>query len=333
MDKKERLEKEIEQLKATLDKCFQKRLLSDDPEKEIKLEELEERLESQIREKERKLSHLSSSSSNRNRGTLTLKEELCSLDFDEPKKVVQDILTCLHENEGGSALLLAEKCLDMEGELLLIKIRDILKSNTSQLIEYPVQFIPTMPANRMAFLKTIAGYLGIDLPVTDGNESEDELTKATEKIVGKLSERLRSGTTIFIPVANWKSLSLSYQSVFLDWFICQFWQSLNRSVSMAMNDYSPRVFCIIMVDESMAEACKKADYFCDTAEFDCNKLLMLPLRCWTKTDVRRWLSSYSSEINKTECNRLVDYIFGSKDEELPWKVRAELEKAHAQSCF
>jgi hypothetical protein len=43
--------------------------------------------------------------------------------------------------------------------------------------------------------------------------------------------------------------------------------------------------------------------------------------------------SKSSKLNKTERNHLVDYIFGGKNEELPLKVRIELEKAHAQLFF
>ncbi len=332
MDKRERLEKEIKSLKAKLDRCFEKRLLTDDPEKEVALEELEDKLDTEIQQKERELAQLSDISISRNRNALDLEERLCNLDFDEPKMIVQDILECLNQNEGGSALFLMENCLEMEGDLLLRRVRDILKTSTNQLLEYPVKFVPTMPANKVAFLKIIGRYLGLSFDEIPEEESV-KITQAVEEIIKKISDLLRSGTTILIPLSNWKSLNSNYQATFLDWFINQFWQALTIAVAEAMEDYSPRIFFIIMVDELMIEACKEVDCFCCPTEFDCGKLLTLPLRCWTKTDVQRWLGSYSSTLTKSERNQLVEYIFGSKDEELPLKVRVELEKAHAQSLF
>ena len=332
MDKRERLEKEIKNLKVKLDRCFEKRLLTDDPEKEVDLEVLEDKLDADIKRKEQELAQLSDTPLDKNRSVLNLEEGLCSLDFDEPHAIVQDILKCLNDNEGGAALFMMESCLEMEGGLLLRRVRDLLKSNTSQFFEYPVQFVPTLPATEVAFLKILGSHLGITVEEAIGDESE-ELAQATEAIIKKITTLLRSGTTILIPLANWKSLSLSGQITFMDWFINQFWRSLTNAVTEAMQDHSPRVFCVIMVDELMADTCRRVEYFCEFEGFDCEKLLMLPLRCWTKTDVHRWLGNYSSKLNKTERNHLVDYIFGDKNEELPLKVRIELEKAHAQSIF
>lgn len=332
MDKRERLEKEIKKLKDKLDRCFEKRLLTDDPEKEVDLEALEDKLDADIKQKEQELAQLSDTSLDKNRSVLNLEEGLCSLDFDEPHAIVMDILKCLNDNEGGSALFMMENCLEMEGILLLRRVRDLLKSNTSQFFEYPVQFVPTLPANEVAFLKILGSHLGITVEDSAGDEGE-KLVQAIEAIIQKIKTLLRSGTTIFIPLANWKSLSLSSQSTFLEWFLNQFWRSLTNAVTEAMQDHSPRVFCVIMVDELMTDTCRKVEYFCEFGVFDCEKLLELPLRCWTKTDVQRWLGNYSSKLNNLERNNLVDYIFGSKNEELPLKVRIELEKAHAQLIF
>lgn len=316
----------------TLRRCFEKRLLTDDPEKEVKLEALEEKLEADLKQKEQELAQLLDKPLDKNRSVLNLEEELCKLDFDEPQAIVQDILNCLNDNEGGSALFMMENCLEMEGSLLLRRVRDLLKSNTREFVEYPVQFVPTLPANEVAFLKILGSHLGITVEDAVGDEAES-LTQAIEAIIKKITTRLRSGTTIFIPLANWKSLSLSGQVTFLEWFLNQFWRSLTNAVTEAMQDYSPRVFCVIMVDELMADTCRKVEYFCECEVFDCGKLLMLPLRCWTKTDVQRWLGNYSSKLDKTGCKNLANFILGGKDEELPLKVRSELEKAHAQAYF
>ncbi|MBD2115087.1 MULTISPECIES: hypothetical protein [Cyanophyceae] len=332
MDKRERLEKEIAALKARLDRCFEKRLSTNDPETEVKLEELEDKLDADIKQKEQELAQLSDTPLDKNRSVLNLEEGLCSLDFDEPQTIVQDVLRYLNDNEGGAALFMMENCLEMEGSLLLRRVRDLLKSNTSQFFEYPVQFVPTLPANEIAFLKILGSHLGITIEEAAGDEPK-KLAQATEAIIKKITTLLRSGTTILIPLANWKSLSLSGQVTFLEWFLNQFWGSLTNAVTEAMQDHSPRVFCVIMVDELIADTCRKFEYFCDFEIFDCGRLLMLPLRCWTKTDVQRWLGNYSSKLNKSERNHLVNYIFGGKDEELPLKVRIELEKAHAQSFF
>jgi hypothetical protein len=333
VDKVERLNEEIKNLKAKLDRCFEKRLLTDDPEKEIDLETLENKLEEQIKQKERERNQLSETTSSRNQKALNLEEGLCYLDFDEPKQFFQAIMQKLIQNEGGSALFLMESCLEMEGRLLLRGLKDILKESTSQFLEYPVEFLPTMPASRITFLKALGRHLGLAFESDFEEESEQILSSQVKDVVEKISELLRSGTTVLIPLTNWQSLDWDYQAVFLEWFLVRFWKELVNAVTLAMEDYSPKVFCVIMVDETMAETCKKADYFCDGENFDRSKILTIPLYCWTQDDVRRWLGSYSSKLKKSERNRLVKSIFGEKQQEIPLKVRVALEKAYSQSVF
>jgi len=56
--KKERLRKEIQLLQEQLERCFEKRLLTDDPDREVKLERLEQELERKIAEKQSELDAL-----------------------------------------------------------------------------------------------------------------------------------------------------------------------------------------------------------------------------------------------------------------------------------
>lgn len=56
--KKERLRKEIQLLQEQLERCFEKRLLTDDPDREVKLEKLEQELERKIAEKQSELDTL-----------------------------------------------------------------------------------------------------------------------------------------------------------------------------------------------------------------------------------------------------------------------------------
>jgi inactive STAND len=333
VDQCERLSEEIGQLKKKLDRCFEKRLLTDDPEKEIDLETLEERLDAQIKQKEKELSQLSDTPASKNRNALGLEKSLCNIDFDVAKEIVRNSANTLTEREGGSALFLIERCLNMEGHLLLKSIRDILKSNTSQFFEYRVEFVPTMPANKMAFLKILGGHLGLTFKEDFCDDSDYQLLVITEEIVEGISGLLRSGTTIFIPLANWQALSLDCQVPFLDWFMNTFWKTLVDAVSKVMVDYSPKVFFVIMVDNDMYEFCQKDEYFHDGEGLDSRKILNLSLTSWCQSDISLWLDNYSSKLKKPERDHLVNYLFDGKDEEIPLKIRVALEKAHANSFF
>lgn len=336
MNRRERLAKEISILKEKLDLCFEKRLLTDDPEKEINLEKLEDRLEGQIKEKERELDQLSDSPGSKNRNALNLDEGLCEIDFDAAREIIHGVVDTLTENEGGSALLLMEQCLDLEGRLLLNSLRDILTSTSpgkQTPKEYAVEFSPIMPANKMSFLKILGGHLNLSFNDSAEPESEKTLANMTKEILDSLAPSLRSGTTILIPLKNWKSLDQVYQADFLDWLVNNFWTSLRQTVSEAMEEYSPRVVFVIMVDAEMATACQTMECFYDNQPLNSQQILKLPLTRWSQADIRRWLGSYSSKLKKSERNLLVKNIFNGKDEELPIKIRVALETAHAQAIF
>ena len=336
MNRRERLEEEVKNLKKKLKRCFDKRMLTDDPEKEIDLEELEDRLEKEIKEKERELAQLSDSPASKNRSVLNLDEGLCDIDFDAAKEIIRGVVDTLTENEGGSALLLMEQCLDLEGRLLLNSLRDILKSKSprKQISEYAVEFSPVMPANKMSFLKILGGHLNLSFQDVAESESEKILADMTKEILDSIAPSLRSGTTILIPLKNWKSLGQEYQADFLDWLVNQFWTSLRQTVSEAMEEYSPRVVFVIMVDAEMTTACQAMECFYDNPPLSSKQILKLPLTRWSQADIRRWLGSYSSKLKeKSKRNRLVQNIFNGKNEELPIKIRVALENAHAQAFF
>jgi hypothetical protein len=59
LSKKERLTKEISLLQEKLSRCFEKRLLTDDPDREVTLEKLEEKLEKDIASKRQELAKIS----------------------------------------------------------------------------------------------------------------------------------------------------------------------------------------------------------------------------------------------------------------------------------
>ena len=336
MDQKERLEKEIEQLKRKLELCFEKRLLTDDPEKEITLEDLEKSLDIKLQEKERQLSQLSAGVINRNRSALSLGEGLCSIDFDKAKEIFRSVTKRLTDEEGGAALLLMEQCLDLEGRLLLNSMRNFAfaeKTRRSLFHEYPLAFSPIMPANRLAFLKLLAGHLNSSSDSCEDQESDQRLAEITQEIMNALSERLRSGTTILISLTNWKSLSWEDQPVFLSWLISDFWQALTHTLNQAMEEHSPRIVLVLMVDRTIAEPCNTLDCFCQETKLASQKLLRLPLGPWSQTDVKRWLGSYSSKLNKSQRNLLVKNIFNGQETDIPLKIRTAIEDAHAQSIF
>lgn len=330
MGSRERLEQEINVLKKKLDRCFEKRLLTDDPEKEVNLEILENKLEVQLKEKERELNQLSDITLGPNRKALDLEEGLGLLDFDQAKAMIHNSVKALDDNEGGSAFFLMERCLEREGQLLLKSLKDILGINTR---ECRVEFMPTMPANKLTFLKILGGYFGLQFEETTELSSDEQLMEITEQISQEVSTLLRSGTTLLIPLINWRKLGVDNQRTFLDWLMTTFWQRILRSVDQEMEEYSPKVVFVILVGNELSEDCQQSDYFGDGTNIDCDKIVRLPLTCWCQADVKRWLRHYSPKLKKSERKALVEYIFDGKAEDEPIKVRKALEDAYAESSF
>jgi len=334
VDKKEKIKKEIEDIKERLERCFEKRMLTDDPEKEIRLEKLEEKLEEKLTAKEQELYQLSHSRDNKRRSAMAMEDSLCSIDFAQAKAIIRSSIESLGKTEGGSAVFLMENCSDYEGRLLFSSLRKSLDLGNGYFREWPVEFSLIQPASKMAFFKILGGYLKIEVQEYDNSESDGTLLEVTTDVLNKLSSLLRSGTTILIPIRNWKSLDRSYQAEFLQWFINQFWQSLQQSLTEVLRDYSPRIVLIIMVDEVMAQPCQDLDCFYNgPAVGNADKILRLPLTDWFQNDVRQWLTSYAPNLTKQQRNQLVQAIFNGKPSQSPYKIRQELEKEHDKSVF
>ncbi len=333
MDKVIRLKEEIEELKDKVSKCFEQRMLSNDPDRLVTLERLENRLDKQIKEKEQALAELEKTPSNNNQATLLFKQNLCKLDFRQARSRFEVIANQLAEQEGGLALLMMENCLEREGRLLLDSIRDTLKPQTSELQEFPIEFIPTMPVTRVTFLKVFSEHLGLGFNLDDQADTEENLKPLVREIMAKLSGLLKSGTTILIPLTSWHAVPPDYQATFIQWLMKQFWPELVGAVNQARQDYSPRLFFIIMNDYGMADNCGHSAYLSDGNKVTDRGLMPLPLTLWSQSDLKQWLSTYSSKLTKTESNQLVNYIFGGVEEELPIKIKTALERVYAQSPF
>lgn len=333
MDRRERLEKEIEVLNKQLLECFNERLVSDDPARAVTLEAKESSLDEKIRKKEREFNQLTDASNSENQRALNLDEGFCNIDFEQAKELIRDSVNILNASEGGAALFLMEQCRDHEGHLLLNSLRDILQTNTRQLLEYPVAFSPIAPANELAFLKALGSYLKLSFEDTLTEEPNQRLQAIAAEVIQEMASLLRSGTTVLIPLSNWQKVGIDYQVCFLEWLMDTFWQQLVMAMSKVMEDYSPKVFFVIMVDGELSEPCQETKYFCEKEALEQEKILCLPLTYWTQSDVKRWLDSYSSKLKKDQRDELVMYIFDGKDEDMPLRVRKALEDAHAKSYF
>ena len=241
MDKVIRLKKEIEHLEQQLENCFHARLTTDDPERKVNLETKEEQFDREIETKKRELAELEKTPSNNNQATLLFKQNLCKLDFRQARSRFEVIANQLAEQQGGLALLMMENCLEREGRLLLDGIRDSLRPKTSQLQEFPIEFIPTMPVTRVTFLKVFSEHLGLGFNLDDQADTEENLKPLVREIMAKLSGLLKSGTTILIPLTSWHVVPPDYQATFIQWLMKQFWPELVGAVNQASLDNSRRI--------------------------------------------------------------------------------------------
>ncbi len=332
MDRRERLEKEIQRLQENLDACFEKRLGTDDPVKEVTLEALENQLEEKIEKKQRELNESIDAPASQNLKALNLEKGLCSVDFEMARERVHTLMNALDDSEEGSALLLLERCFEMEGNLFLKSLRDSLAARAGQLREFPMEFPPTMPADELAFLSLLGGYLQLNFEESNLDRAQ-HLSETADCVVKEIAKGLQPGTTVLISLRNWRKIAIDAQPVFLDWFMKTFWCRLVAAVTEVRKEYSPKVFFVIVVDEAMSEPCQSSGYFCEDEELDARKIVRLPLGYWTQEDIRRWLAGYSMKLRNTERDELVSYIFHEKVEDAPLNIRRLLEIEHAKATF
>jgi Effector-associated domain 9 len=275
---------------------------TDNLDKESKLEKKAKRLLNEIKELYAELSELDKINVSPNVRHLSLDKSFQKIDFVEAKEIAKSINTKLGDSSG-VVLLFLQRSTKQKGSYCLNEVLDLIVSDRKvgddiigDFRPYPVDLgSPISEFNETEFSKRLASHLNSD--------SE----KCLSEIIKKLCLSLRGGSTVYIRVENWDSVTDPQK--FLDWFIEAFWQLLVDELVPIFQDFSGirLIVALIAKTKVFPDPSSLPPYFCTEERFDPCKVIELPLPDWEKKDIKNWLIGFRG-LSNVESDKIASRI-------------------------
>lgn len=263
--------------KVILDKQA-KQLLEEYGAKQTELEQITKKLAQPEEEQAVKLN----STQPQNRLHLHWEEHLPKIDFAKVSKLMPGIIR--DEPQGEAALFLLQDSYRMCGDLCLRNVTDYLaKLSAEPPRRIEIGFSEFESPNAQEFLRRIGKYKEIPSGV--------DLDSLAAAIIEKICGGLGNAGIVMIELKIREGLE-AYEE-FVAWFLCAFWEPLVNRLPQITTDR--RYVKLIALIHVRAPVPKKALglYRCTAKEFNCAKLLDLPLEKWELKEIQAWLFKYS----------------------------------------
>lgn len=287
---------------------------------ELKLNRAAENLLSEIEELEKKLSEMDAKDDNSNVRHLHLEKSFQKIDFSKAKKIARSINDKL-SNDSGAILLFLQRSTKQKGSYCINEVLDLLVSDRKigedilgDFRPYPVDLgSPISEFNEIEFSRRLASHL----------DSDSE--KCLPSIIEKLCSSLRGGSTVFIRIESWDSVT--DQENFLDWFLEEFWQPLISELNSVFNEFSRIRFIVALIAKRQVFDCSSlTSSFCTEDAFEPCKAIELPLPNWTIDDIRTWLIN-NQGLSNSDSEKFASQIHG-ESEGTPDTICSILEKKY-----
>jgi hypothetical protein len=253
-----------------------------------------EGIEREMEEVESSLRELESVHGSRNQRHPDWETHLPQIDFAEAREKFEKVVERLDLEEGGAAFFLLQNCRSMGGKWCVPQLKKKL-DETADFRDWPIDLPAGQQLDERVLLGRLGQYLGCQ-PFPDEPDQEQYAEAAkeyAEAVVDKMCHSVQSGTVVFIGVTAWDMACLEER--FLPWFVRELWVPLVRDKwPRVMRDY-PLVKLIVVIagQSSLATGHLPPALVCSVDQFDCAKIVELPLYPWTLDEIRRWLLKYS----------------------------------------
>ncbi len=255
-----------------------------------------------------------------------LNEHLPYMDFRRPSGIFRDVIEGFGHN-GGSAIFLLQNANVMGGEWFVRRMRNFLNSpeKTMDFRTYELQFSARERLDSFNFLSHLGRRIGIA-------PSSDDLDLYAATLIETIVRPLRSASIVCIELGVWQNLCIEEQ--FLDWFVNSFWIQLTNTLSAIAGQLPMiKLVAIIVAYNHVSPKCFQS-LRSGSGQFDCTKILELPLRKWTKDDIHEWLYKYVTlagsdiRLTATHIAPTANSIYNLSDRGTPTSVYNALRK-----CF
>ncbi|MGK7928121.1 MAG: hypothetical protein AB4290_23245 [Spirulina sp.] len=298
-----------DQLETTIDDVQAKRL-------EQKIENFLKKIETL----EQQLQQLDSKENNENRTVLEFDKNMRKIDFSQALDIFESVLGKFERGKGAAVFLLHDS-FQMLGELYWQEICDRLSEMTRDFRHYPIELSADFLQNEIGLLHRLAAHLGI--------ESKDR--HDIQVIAETLCNSLQNGSIIFLEFKRWEQLPDRAEAI--AWFVDEFWSTLLESFVTTCQDRKHRnvkLIAAIDAEEQLDSECFQLSCYCNLDEFfpdkpHKNKIINVPLKCWTEEDIQNWLDAFAPIKSSETVDRLAKHIY-NKSRGFPLSVREALRK-------
>jgi hypothetical protein len=236
-----------------------------------------------------------------------LRAKLAEIDFEALDRALRKILNTRWD-DGCAALLLFQQSARMGGEWCAARIHALLARETDPgcFYPYPIEFQPGEHIDKMAPLRKLGDYLGLDQPA-------DDPQTFVHQIASKLCGSLQMGSVILLELRRCDYLA-DVPGV-LTWLIKQFWQRLVQELAtVAQEYYGVKIIALLFFDAELPSETFPADICCTLDQFERRHVLEMTLCSWSREEIRDWITRFSGlTLKRRGVDRMADTVYKATD--------------------
>ncbi|MFX0196430.1 MAG: hypothetical protein ACFFCW_09935 [Candidatus Hodarchaeota archaeon] len=243
-------------------------------------------------------------------------KSLPRIDFANAIETFESIINQF-QKDCGAVLFLIQNSNAMGGEWCITRIRDRLNEYTGNFLSCPID-VPTELTNEVGILLRLGSYVGVE-PISEDSQ------RYANAIINKICGSVRSGSIVFIVLRRGDYLFSNEH--FLPWFFNNFWIPIVRvELPKIAKKYRKVKFIVMIVaDGKISSESIPSSFCCSLEQFNCEKILELPLQNWTLDEIRNWLDLFSG-LTASEIDKKAEVIYSASLNGIPGLVFGALEK-------
>lgn len=252
----------------------------------------------------------------------SLLEKLHYINFKKIINKVQQLLEAFGK-QGGSSVLVLQDSAVMAGDLLVMRLQEELRRQSSNFRHLPVGFSGDSELNELGLLRRLSSHLG-------ANSQSIDIDELLEDVIERLCASLQTRSVVFLEITQWHKLPA--QDEVFDWICGKFYPRLLLKLADSVRENSWRkvyVFLVIVSEDPLSEKCLQATYplLPGNEPFGRNgqkNIFEVLLENWSREDIEDWLEFAGLPDEQLEST--ADRLYRRGRRGLPLIVRDAIEK-------
>jgi|GEM_PF-3130405 len=247
------------------------------------------------------------------------------IDFKEIIEKFQKLLDSLGR-QGGTTILVLQDSEAMAGDLLIKRLQENLRSQSSEFRHLPIGFADGNELDKRGFISRLSKYFG-SLGATD---QSGDLEEVIDAVLEKLCDSMQTRSIVFVEVKQWHKLP-SQKEVFF-WLCSDFYPKLASKLTEVISKKSWRrvyVFLVIVSDDFFPDECVQGiNYLNGVEENECREendgVFKVFLENWSQSDIENWLEF--SGLPDDQLESTASRLYSRSRQGIPAMVRNAIEK-------